>query len=337
MERSLNENEFTQGLAEAVGGLDSIAAFGLQVAPEIDRIYMIACGAGFHIMEGVQYWADQVARKLEIRTFRSADYTALNPPKLNARTLVLLTSKSGETPETLDAAKLVRGTAGKTVVITQSPTSSLATHGDKAFFLGDTQYAFLATFMLTQAFVGAILENKEQWGLLQKLLSSLRSFPEAVVSAARQDDERGKNHAERYKNDGQIYFVASGPGDLVPDAFGRCVLTEMLKIHVHPIKAGDFFHSTLEIINRETPLILVLTEDLSRKQMERVKDFCKTYGGRVAIYDSVEYPMEGIDKDIRPIVAPYVVEGALKRFAYHLSVETGRPLSARNYMGRVKY
>ena len=340
MNPSSNGVAFVDSLAETVGQLDAAAACGREIAPQIDRVYMVSCGAGFWIMHGLQWWADSIAKNVDFRTFTSAEFMDLNPGKVDmATTLVILLSKSGETKETLEAAKSVKVMACKTVVFTQSAQSQLAKYGDKKFFTGQTIQAFQAVFMLVQAFLGGIWEVKEQWQLLPKLLSSLAVFPATLVSAAAKHEDRGKNNAARYKQGDQIYLVASGPGKLVSGAFGLCVLEEMLKLPIRLVDADQFFHSTLEIAAKDTPhhFILILTEDASRKQMERLVDFCKQHGGPMEIYDTREYVMEGIDPDIRAMVAPYVAEGALKPYALSLSGKTGRSLSERKYMGRVAY
>lgn len=55
------------------------------------------------------------------------------------------------------------------------------------------------------------------------------------------------------------------------------------------------------------------------------------------IYDSRDYQMPGIAPLIRPIVAPYVLQAALKRFSEHLSDLRGQPLSTRRYMWKTEY
>ena len=44
-----------------------------------------------------------------------------------------------------------------------------------------------------------------------------------------------------------------------------------------------------------------------------------------------------IDAEIRPIVAPYILQAALKRFSAHLSVLRNQPLTTRRYMWKVAY
>ena len=172
MNPSSNGAAFVESLRETVEQLGAVAAYGREIAPTIDHFYMVSCGAGHWIMQGMQWWADGIAKNIEFRTFTSADFIALNLPKLdNKATLVILSSESGGTKETLSAAKLVEGMACKTVVFTKPVRSLLADHGHKKFFMGQTSQAYLATFMLMQAFFGGIWAEKEGWELLPKLLS----------------------------------------------------------------------------------------------------------------------------------------------------------------------
>jgi len=333
----LNEHEIIHSLDHTVGSLDRAVQVGREVAPNIDRIYMIACGSANRAMQGIQYWADQATTNIEVRTFFPAEFMAMNPPKLNERTLVLLASKSGHTPETLAAAEFVRGKPCKTVVFTQFEASPLASLGEEAFLLGKTDETFLAIFMLMQTLVGAVLEQKEKWPLLPKLVSSFKALPAAIVAAAKQNEGRAKEDARLYKDDDKIYFVASGPGATTAYVFGVCILMEMLWIHAYPIDAAEFFHGPFEIVTPNTPVVLIIGEDPSRPLMERVKVFCQKYTERLMIYDSREYAMEGIDPEIRPIVAPYIIQAALKRLSVRLSIWRDQPLSTRRYMWKTEY
>ncbi|MFT3761410.1 MAG: hypothetical protein QM761_02125 [Pseudoxanthomonas sp.] len=71
--------------------------------------------------------------------------------------------------------------------------------------------------------------------------------------------------------------------------------------------------------------------------MERVQRFCEKYTKRLMIYDSRDFEMKGIAPSIRPIVAPYVIQAAVKRLSEHLSDLHGQPLSTRRYMWKTEY
>lgn len=337
MAAEIDADEITNSLKQTVEALPRAARLGQELGASIDRIYMVACGSANRAMQGIQYWADHSARKLEVRTFFPAEFMAINPPKLDDRTLVILASKSGRTPETVQAAEFVKSLPCRTVVLTQVENSPLGQLGDEAFYVGETSESFTAIFMLMQTLVGGVLATTDNWPLLGKLLDSLPALPQVIVEAARQNEARAAEDSRLYKDDDKLYFVASGPVSTSAYVFGVCILMEMLWIHAYPIDAAEFFHGPFEIVTPETPLVLLLGEDPSRPLMERVKRFALKTTERLMVYDSKDYAMDGIDAEIRPIVAPYVIQAALKRMSVRLSVWRNQPLSTRRYMWKSEY
>jgi len=90
-------------------------------------------------------------------------------------------------------------------------------------------------------------------------------------------------------------------------------------------------------VDEHTKLFLLLGEDPSRPLMERVVRFCRKHTEHLMIYDSRDFAMPGIDPAIRPIVAPYILQAALKRISARLSVLLAKPLGERRYMWKTEY
>jgi len=325
------------GLRHAVATLPDAFALGRAIAHDIDRIYLVAHGSANRAMLGLAYWIEHFSPTLEVRRYFPSEFITQNPARLGSRTLVLLASKSGTTPETVAAAELLRDKPCATVAFTLTAERKLAGLAQSALLAGDTSESFVALFMLMQAVVGGILSGRGEWTLGERLLASLARLPEAVADAAMVSDRRAAEDARIYKDDRILYHVASGPGFTTAYVFGVCILMEMLWLHSYPIEAAEFFHGPFEIVDRNTPLILILGEDPSRPLMERVVRFCKKYTERLMIYDSRDFAMPGIDREIRPMVAPYVLQAALKRLAARLSVWHGQPLTTRRYMWKTEY
>lgn len=312
-------------------------ALGQNLAPRIDRICLVACGSANRAMLGIQYWLEHYSPGIEVRRYFPAELMAIDPPRLDERTLVLLASKSGTTPETVAAAAFLKDKPCKVVAFSQFADRPLALAVPEHFLVGDTSESFAALFMPMQALIGGLMSAKEGWPLGDKLVASLDALPAALCDAAEQNEERAATDARLYAQDRHFYHVASGPGFTTAYVFGVCILMEMLWLHSYPIEAAEFFHGPFEIIDRSTPLILITGEDPSRPLMERVASFCDTHAQRVMKYDSRDFAMTGIAPEIRPIVAPYILQAALKRMAAHLSVLHNQPLSTRRYMWKVAY
>jgi fructoselysine 6-phosphate deglycase len=288
-------------------------------------------------MAGLAYWIERFSPRLEVRRYFPAEFMTLDPPRLDSRTLVVLASKSGTTPETVAAAEFLKGRPCRVVTFTQFADRPLAVKAQERFLVGDTSESFTAMFMLMQALVGGMLEAGDGWTLGPKLLTSLHALPAVFCDASEQNEARAAADAEAYRHDQSIYHVAAGPCFTTAYVFGVCILMEMLWLHSYPIEAAEFFHGPFEIVDKQVPLVLIAGEDPSRPLIERVFRFCDTYAGRVMRYDSRDYAMTGIAAEIRPLVAPYVLQAALKRFSAHLSVLRNQPLSTRRYMWKVPY
>jgi len=329
--------QIEEALAPAAAALPRATELGKELGPQIDRIYMVAAGSANRAMLGLKYWIEHFSPSIEVRRYFPAEFMAQNPPRLDDRTLVLLASKSGTTPETVAAAQFLAGKPCRTIGFTQVADKPLGRLVQESFLVGDTSESFTAIYMVMQSLVGGILASKDGWEHSEALLSSLRALPAVVAAAAAANDARAAEEARIYDKDRILYQVASGPCFTTAYVFGVCILMEMLWLHSYPIEAAEFFHGPFEIVDANTPLLLILGEDPSRPLMERVVRFCEKYTERLMIYDSRHFEMPGIDPVIRPLVAPYVLQAAVKRIAAHLSVRHDQPLTTRRYMWKTEY
>ena len=325
------------GLAEATKVMKDAAAFGREVAGKIDKVYLVGCGAPNRIMLGLEYWIQHLSPSLEVRRYFPAEFMAQNPARFDERTLVLLGSKSGTTPETVAAADFVKDRPCISVGVTQTAELPLARAVHTAFLMGETDQSHTGMFMIMQALIGGLLAEKDGWPLHDKLMTSLAALPAAMAETQLGTEARAAEDARLLKDDRNLYHVASGPMFNTAYVIGVCVLMEMQWMHSCPIEAAEFFHGPFEILDETTPFVLMLGEDPSRPLMDRVVRFAKKYTERLFIYDSKDYPMTGIDPEIRGIVAPYIVEAALYRVAARLAVWHNQPLSTRRYMWKTEY
>lgn len=325
------------GLAPAVALLPEAMALGRALGGEIDRVCFVACGSANRAMLGLAYWIERFSATLEVRRTFPAELMAQDPPRLDARTLVVLGSKTGTTQETVAAAAWLRGKPCRTVGVTQRAESPLAAAVQHRFVIGETTESFVGIYMVMQSLVGGLLAARDGWPLADPLLGSLAALPQAIADAAATSDARGVRDAAALKDDRTIYHVAAGPCATTAYVFGVCVLMEMLWLHSTTIDAAEFFHGPFEIVDASIPLVLLLGEDPSRPLMERVVRFCRKHTERLFIYDSRDFAMPGVAPEIRPLVAPYVLQAALKRISARLSVLHGKPLGTRRYMWKGGY
>jgi fructoselysine 6-phosphate deglycase len=324
-------------LTPSVAALPGAMAFGREVASRIDRVVFVACGSPNRAMRGMQYWIEHFSAGLEVRRCFPAEFVAQAPRRLDARTLVILGSKSGTTPETVAAAAFLKDKPCITVGVTQNADSPLGGAVAHRFLIGETPESFLGMAMIVQSLVGGLLAGKDGWPHAEALLRSLAALPEVLADNALAHVERGAADALALRDDRSIHLIGAGPCFTNAYVFGVCILLEMLWIQAIPIDAAEFFHGPFEIVEKGAPLIHILGEDPSRPLAERALRFAGKIGARNFVYDSREMRMPGVAPEIRPILAPYVLQVALKRISANLSLLHGKPLGTRRYMWKGGY
>lgn len=329
---------FLKDLDTAVNLVDDAAKLGADLAKKgVERIYFVGCGAPNRVMLTLQYWIEQASSTLEVRRYFPAEFITQNPARMDDKTLVVLGSKSGTTQETVDAAEFVKDKPCTTVGATQTADRPLAQAVQHQLLLGEGDEAHEGMFIVLLALVAGILKETDDWALADKVITSLKALPDALADAAEQNDARASEEARLYKDDYTLYEIASGPCFNTAYVFGVCVLMEMQWMHSYPIEAAEFFHGPFEILDQDTPVILMLGEDPSRPLMERTVRFCKKYTERLMIYDSKDFDMKGVDEDVRAIVAPMILQSALGRLSQKLAVWHNHPLTTRRYMWKTEY
>lgn len=337
MATDVNGDAIAQSLQHSANQVRDVAAFGKTLAKDIDRIYFIGCGAPNRTMLSLEYWLKHYSSSLEVDRFFPAEFMTQVPARLDDRTLVIMGSKSGTTKETVEVSRFMTDMPGITVGFTQDAEKPLAKHVKNAFYTDPTPQAHISMYLLMQALIGGIMAEKDDWPLLEKLLTSLEAMPQVCGQAQVDCDARAKKDARIYKDDRILYHVGSGPVFNTAYVFGVCMLQEMQWMHSNPIEAAEFFHGPFEVIDETVPVMLYLGEDPSRPLMERVVRFCNKYTERVMIYDSKDFEMKGVDPEIRAIVAPFVMQCGLDRFAERLAVWHNQPLTTRRYMWKTEY
>ena len=337
MKNKIDSKNFINDLEKAKSEINRANKIGNELAKDINIIYLIGCGAPNRVMLGIEYWILQLSNSLEVRRYYPAEFIEQNPAKINNNTLFIFGSKSGTTKETVKAAEMISGKGFKTISITESTNVPLAKYTDIVFTLGKTNEGHTGMFMILQILIGSILNQKDNWINHKNLVESIYNLPKVILETQIIYDDLCYKHAKHINNENILYHLASGPMFTTAYVFSVCILMEMLWMHNYPIEAAEFFHGPFEIVDKDTFLFLMLGEDSSRPLMNRVVNFCKKYSNNIIIFDTLDFDMDGIHKDIRPIVAPYVLNSVLKRIADHISSIRNHPLTTRKYMWKSDY
>jgi fructoselysine 6-phosphate deglycase len=341
----LNVAAVQAALADTVAQLPDVAAYGAEVSKGIKRVYMVSCGGGLHIDNGIQWWCDvlfETMGNVRYKTYDAADFLSLPmADTAGPETLVMLTSKSGSTKEVLAVgARIQKANKGcKVVCFTKAEQAMIVKYGIKSIYTGDGPQSFHAMLMLHHAFIGGIWAAREKWAQLDELLASLKALPAVLAKAALASQARGKEFAANFDSTGTTYFIGAGPMQFVGKAFGNCLLEEMLELCINVFPANHFYHSLVEKMPLKDAdrVILLLGLDSARWQVEQVQKWYADHELDVDVYDARDYDMNGIHELIRPMFAAIVDEAALKAMVGPMSHKIKEDLDKRKYMGKENF
>ena len=257
---------------------------------QIDRIVILGCGtAAYSGMLGkyaIEKWA-RIPVEVELsHEFRYRD------PVLDARTLVVSISQSGETMDTLMAVQHARASGARTISIcnTQGATipresdAVIYTHAGPEVAVASTkafvaQVAALYLFGLHLARVRGTLESSEA----TRLLDELQAIPEKLSTVLLQH-ERITQLAHWMADTRAVLFLGRHVG--FPVALeGALKLKELAYIHAEGFAAGELKHGPIALIEPGQPVFVVVPsprgkDSLHPKVVSNIQEI-KARGARV--------------------------------------------------------
>lgn len=120
--------------------------------------------------------------------------------------------------------------------------------------------------------------------------------------------------------------------------FSMCVLEEMQWLKTKSVTSAEFFHGTLELVEKDTCVFLVKGAGACRKLDDRAQKFLETYTDDLVVIDVKDYMIPGLDEKFMPMVAPIISTALLiGRLGKHFEANTGHDLDIRRYYRQFEY
>lgn len=237
--------------------------FSDEFLKSIDQVFVVACGSAYHsgllAKYAIEHWA-RVPVQIEVASeFRYRD------PVVDARTLVIAISQSGETADTLEAVRHAKSQGAKVLAVcntngSQIPRESdgvLYTHAGPEIGVASTK-AFLAQVAANYIVGLAIAQAKgtkypdeirEIWDTLEEIPAKI----EPLLEAAGQCEEIA-HHLGALPT---MLFLGRGVG--YPVALeGALKLKELAYIHAEGFPAGELKHGPIALIEDDLPVVVVV-------------------------------------------------------------------------------
>ena len=296
-----------------------------------DNIFLFGIGGTLFYAGQIMHTAKQLGCSLPLYLENATDFLYEGNKKFTKNSVVVIASLSGNTIEVEAAVDKAHEVGARVIGYVEVPESPLAKKVDHLVTTVGGEYYWWYTVVLR------FMKNAGEFDAYDKLTSQMKNLPDAVVQIYKDADEEMKNYAEKYCDEPITYLVGSGNLEDWAVCYGMCIMEEMQWMRTRPISAANFFHGTLEVIERDIPVILIKGEDKTRPEMDRVEKFVNTVSAKVTVFDTKKFALPGIDEEFRGILSPIVMRSAFMRLNVHLEHCRRHPIDIRRYYKALKY
>ncbi len=302
---------------------------------DTQQIYMIGCGSAYHVGVAAQYAVEDLAQ-VPVRVELASEFR-YRRLLVGEKTLVVIISQSGETADSLAALRAAKEHGAKTLAIVNVVGSSIAREADHVLYtLAGPEIAvattkaystqLAATYVLALAFAqarGTVTAEE-----FKKLTVELAAIPEKIEKLL-EHKERIQWFASKRANMEHAFFIGRGL-DYAAGLEGSLKMKEISYIHSEAYPAGELKHGTISLIEEDTLVIGLLTQQaLYEKTLSNLLE-CKSRGaylmaltmeGNYSIEDSADFVIYIPKTDSH--FAPSLAVIPLQLLGYYLSVSKG--------------
>ena len=305
----------------------------------IRNFYFVACGGSLAVLMPGQYLIEQET-EFPAFAYSSAEFTQRNPKALGPGSVVILCSTSGNTPETVAAAKFAREKGALTIGFSHLVDSPLWQEAEYRihYSTGDEAEVNEYSNALLYRLLFAILDELQPDPKYKKMIYGiLEVYPRNLKQTLEKYKEWAEDLGKAWKREPIIYTMSSGITYPVAYSFAICILMEMQWIHSQALHSGEFFHGPFEITDFDVPMIILKNIENDGRLEARAIAFTQKFSDKITVVDTSEFCYDGIEEDLKKYFAPLIAAPVLRLFATELAEQRGHPLSVRRYMWKMKY
>ncbi len=307
----------------------------IEVFDTIKFVQILACGTSYHAGLVARYWFEEFAGvpcQVEV-----ASEFRYRHPVLQANTLIVTISQSGETADTLAALQEAKRLGAKhSLTVCNVPESSLVRESDLVLMtragpeigVASTK-AFTTQLVALMLLVMAIGRRFKLSPMTeQKITQELFALPR-VIEKVLQLDHDIKKLAEQFADKQHALFL--GRGAHYPIALeGALKLKEISYIHAEAYPAGELKHGPLALIDADMPVVTVAPNNRLLEKLKSNMQEVSARGGQLIVFmdetlSTTESPdvqiiqMPAIENELSAVV--YTIP--LQLLAYHAAVLKG--------------
>ena len=302
---------------------------------KFNKICIVACGTAYHAGLVGKYVIEQMARiPVEVDVASEFRY---RDPFVDDKTLFIAISQSGETLDTLMSLREAKGKGARILSIVNVVGSSVARESDDVFYTwAGPEIAVASTKAYTTQLVClyllalymADLKGTITREYYDEILSELKAMPARAKRVLKKADKIEEMAKLLYNRD-QIFYIGRGIDSSLAYE-GSLKLKEISYINSFAIAAGELKHGTIALMEPDTTVIALATQDrLFDKMYANVEEIKARHAHIVSIAKSGNKKIKKVSDDVitipkcRDEVTPILSIIPLQLFAYYIARERG--------------
>jgi glucosamine--fructose-6-phosphate aminotransferase (isomerizing) len=299
------------------------------------RIWIVACGTSWHAgLVGKYLFEEMIGNPVQVDIASEFRY---RQPMIQEDDLFIAISQSGETADTLAAAREAKRRGAGVLAIVNVIGSSLAREADGVIY---TRCGPEISVASTKAFTGQIIAMyllALHMGRVRKVLNieegrwwldQYMMLPGRVEHVLKQDANILAAAKQYFTKRNFLYL---GRGINYPIALeGALKLKEISYIHAEGYAAGEMKHGPIALVDEEMPVVVLAPQDrLYDKTINNLMEVRARNAPVIALATGGDQDIHRVAEvvfpipDVHPLLTPILFAVALQLFAYHIAVLRG--------------
>lgn len=300
-------------------------------------LFLVGSGGSMAIMLPFEYLIKAHSR-IDVRVEIAAELMLRDSKFLNEDALVISSSLSGTTKETVAAAHFCKERGATIIGLVGDRNTPLADIVDYVLVnYSENNFAGDSIYIQMYELIFGLMHANGDFAEYEEMIKEFVNMPEALYGMKKAAEPVMQEFARKYKNETYHMLVGSGSVWGETYSYGMCVLEEMQWVKTKTIHAAEFFHGTIELVEKDTSVILMKGEDETRPLMDRVERFAVQYTDRLSVFDTKDYPLEGITEKYRKYLSPLMICTMFEVLSIHLEKERNHSLDLRRYYRVIEY
>lgn len=326
LNRRLDENDRIK--------IDGISLSKVEIN-QFDKVYIVACGTAYFAGLVGKYLIEKIA-KIPVEVDVASEFR-YRDPLVDDKTLLIAISQSGETLDTLEALREGKRKGARVLSVVNVVGSSVARESDDVFYTWAGPEISVAstkayTTQLMCMYILALYMGEAKGSIsdeyYNKIISELKSTPEKLQAVL---DRKGEVEAlaNIFYSRNDIFFIGRGLDSCVSYE-GSLKLKEVSYINSLAITAGELKHGTIALVEDDTLIFALASQDfLFEKMLSNIEEV-KTRGARVVgiakkSQNAIQSKADEVIfiPDCADEIAPLLTVVPLQLFAYYVAKRRG--------------